>query len=54
MMFQALIVGSVFLKTPDTTAAFFSRGGVMYLYVCAFKAQKISADNKSAHYCPVV
>ncbi|KAJ7126742.1 ABC-2 type transporter-domain-containing protein [Mycena epipterygia] len=27
---QAILVGSVFLKTPDATSAFFSRGGVMF------------------------
>lgn len=40
MVFQALIVGSVFLNTGNTTSAFFSRGGVMYLYVCTFNAQQ--------------
>lgn len=30
---QAIIVGTVFLKSPQTTAAYFSRGGVIFLYV---------------------
>lgn len=29
-IFQALIIGSVYYPLPDTTAGFFSRGGVMF------------------------
>ncbi|KAF5379148.1 hypothetical protein D9615_006042 [Tricholomella constricta] len=29
-VFQALIVGSVFLKAPEATSAYFSRGGVLF------------------------
>jgi ATP-binding cassette subfamily G (WHITE) protein 2 (SNQ2) len=32
-MIQAIVVGSVFLRIPNTTATFFSRGGVLYLFV---------------------
>jgi ATP-binding cassette subfamily G (WHITE) protein 2 (SNQ2) len=32
-VFQGLIIGSVFLKSPEETSAFFSRGGVLFLYV---------------------
>ena len=34
-MFQALIVGGVFINSPEATAAYFSRGGVLFLYVHA-------------------
>ena len=30
---QAIIMGTVFFKVPDSTSAFFSRGGVLFLYV---------------------
>ncbi|KAG6330183.1 hypothetical protein ID866_8906, partial [Astraeus odoratus] len=29
-VFQAIVMGTLFLKLPDSTAAFFSRGGVMF------------------------
>lgn len=32
-MIQAIVVGTVFLRIPNTTATFFSRGGVLYLFV---------------------
>lgn len=32
-MVQAIVVGTVFLRIPNTTATFFSRGGVLYLFV---------------------
>ena len=32
-MIQAIVVGTVFLRIPNTTTAFFSRGGVLYLFV---------------------
>lgn len=32
-VFQALIVGSVFLNSPEATSAYFSRGGVLFLFV---------------------
>ena len=32
-MIQAVVVGSVFLRLPNTTSTFFSRGGVLYLFV---------------------
>ena len=32
-MIQAIVVGTVFLRIPDTTTTFFSRGGVLYLFV---------------------
>ena len=32
-MIQALVVGTVFLRIPNTTETFFSRGGVIYLSV---------------------
>ena len=32
-MIQAIVVGTVFLRIPNTTATFFSRGGVLYLSV---------------------
>ncbi|KAG6865226.1 hypothetical protein C0991_004284 [Blastosporella zonata] len=32
-VFQALIVGSVFINSPETTAAFFSRGGVLFFAI---------------------
>ena len=32
-MIQAVVVGTVFLRIPNTTATFFSRGGVLYLFV---------------------
>src|SRR4051812_11962126 len=32
-VFQGIIMGSVFLKSPETTGAFFSRGGILFLYV---------------------
>ena len=28
---QAIIIGTVFYKVPDSTSAFFSRGGVLFL-----------------------
>jgi len=31
-MIQAIVVGTVFLRIPNT-ATFFSRGGVLYLFV---------------------
>ena len=33
---QAIVVGTVFLRIPNTTATFFSRGGVLYLFVSSF------------------
>jgi len=30
---QGAVVGTVFLRVPNTTASFFSRGGVLYLFV---------------------
>jgi ATP-binding cassette subfamily G (WHITE) protein 2 (SNQ2) len=35
-IFQALIVGSVFVNSPDATSAFFARGGVLFLYAHLF------------------
>jgi len=32
-MIQAIVVGTVFLRIPNTTETFFSRGGVLYLCV---------------------
>jgi ATP-binding cassette subfamily G (WHITE) protein 2 (SNQ2) len=32
-MIQAIVVGTVFLQIPNTTATFYSRGGVLYLFV---------------------
>jgi len=32
-MFQAIVVGTVFLRIPNTTTTFFSRGSVLYLFV---------------------
>ena len=32
-MIQAIVVGTVFLRIPNTTATFFSRGDVLYLFV---------------------
>ena len=32
-MIQAIVVGTVFLRIPNTTATFFSRGGVLYLSI---------------------
>ena len=32
-MVQAIVVGTVFLRIPNTTTTFFSRGGVLYLCV---------------------
>ena len=32
-MIQAIVVGTVFLRIPNTTMTFFSRGGVLYLFV---------------------
>ena len=32
-MIQSLVVGTVFLRIPNTTETFFSRGGVLYLSV---------------------
>jgi len=32
-IFQALIIGSVYYPLPDTTAGFFSRGGVMFFAI---------------------
>jgi len=32
-MVQAVVVGTVFLRIPNTTTTFFSRGGVLYLFV---------------------
>lgn len=34
-MIQAIVVGTVFLRIPNTTETFFSRGGVLYLFVPA-------------------
>jgi hypothetical protein len=34
--FQGIIIGTVFLKVADNTAAFFSRSGVLYLFVIYF------------------
>lgn len=30
-IFQGIIIGTVFLKVPDSTAAYFSRGGILFL-----------------------
>lgn len=38
---QAIIVGTVFLKSPQTTAAYFSRGGVIFLYVSFIYSQGV-------------
>ena len=32
-IFQAIIMGTIFFKVEDSTAAYFSRGGVLFLYV---------------------
>jgi len=32
-MIQAIVVGTVFFRIPNTTATFYSRGGVLYLFV---------------------
>lgn len=32
-VFQAIIMGTLFLKVPESTAAYFSRGGVLFLLV---------------------
>lgn len=30
-IFQGIIIGTVFLQVPKTTAAYFSRGGILFL-----------------------
>ena len=30
-IFQGIIMGTLFLKIPDATSAYFSRGGVLFL-----------------------
>jgi hypothetical protein len=35
-VFQSLIIGTVFLRVPDATSAYFSRGGALFLYVIVF------------------
>ena len=32
-IFQGIILGTVFLRSADATSAYFSRGGVLFLYV---------------------
>jgi ATP-binding cassette, subfamily G (WHITE), member 2, SNQ2 len=32
-VFQALIMGSLFLNVQDATAGYYSRGGILFLYV---------------------
>ncbi|KAH8118882.1 ABC-2 type transporter-domain-containing protein [Phellopilus nigrolimitatus] len=32
-VFQAIIMGTIFLKTPDSTSAYFSRGGVLFFAI---------------------
>lgn len=35
-MIQAIIMGTIFFRLNDTTATFYSRGGVLFLYVPPF------------------
>ena len=39
-MIQAVVVGTVFLRIPNTTTTFYSRGGVLYLFVFLFPSRR--------------
>ena len=38
---QAIIMGTVFYKSPENTVAYFSRGGVLFLYAASMSAELI-------------
>ena len=52
-MMQAVVVGTVFLRIPNTTATFFSRGGVLYLFVASlpFKLYFLTLNVSSVPFC---
>jgi hypothetical protein len=42
-------MGSVFLKSPEATSGYFARGGVIFLYVTAFRSSVAClSDNELA------
>lgn len=49
-IFQSLIIGTVFLRIPDSTSAYFSRGGALFLYVIIFLPRRLV----SLSYCLAV
>ena len=52
---QAVILGTTFLKVPDTTAAYFSRGGILFLYVPFHIYESASFDSaNSAVFLPAL
>ena len=44
-LIQAVVVGTVFLRIPNTSATFFSRGGVLYLFVPSLLSIFICPDS---------
>ena len=46
ILFQALIVGSLFYNMPNTSAGVFTRGGVIFFLVSSFFAQLSSVTNE--------
>ena len=47
-MIQAVAVGTVFLRIPNTNTTFFSRGGVLYLFVFFFRLDVLSSNPLSS------
>lgn len=50
---QAIVVGTVFLRTPNTTATFFSRGSVLHLSVASLdqSASFLTLNASPAPFC---
>lgn len=42
---QGVIIGTVFIRVPEATSAYFSRGGVLFLYVLSFLRDEYSANS---------
>lgn len=66
-MFQAIVIGTTYLKVPDDTSSFFSRGGVLYFSILfgalaamaeipALYAQRpiVNRHQKAAMYHPFI
>ena len=51
-MIQAVVVGTVFLRIPNTTATFFSKAGVLYLFVVSSLVQCFIPHSPSSFPVP--
>ena len=51
-VFQAIILGTTFLKLPESTSAYYSRGGILFLYalICSLTTSNIDCPCFVAPY----